>query len=76
MVESTEYIFWNHTINNNIDVDGTVREETEWNNMKNDRQYKPNMEQIGGYFMVHKISNSTEYNNVIKRAGNLNYETG
>ena len=61
---------------NNNDLDGNIVEETQWNNLKNDRQFKAEMQQIGAYFKVNKISNQTEYNNVIKRAGNLNYESG
>ena len=63
-------------INNNVDLNGAVVGETQWNNLKHDRQFKAAMQQIGAYFKVNKISNKMEYNNVIKRAGNLNYESG
>lgn len=64
------------SINNNVDLNGRVVGETQWNNLKNDRQFKAVLQQIGAYFKVNKISNKMEYNNVIKRAGNLNYESG
>ena len=63
-------------VNNNIDSNGKTIKETEWNNSKNDRSFNAEMQKIGAYFYVKKISNETEYNNVIKSAGNLNYETG
>ena len=71
--------FYNHNgnlVNNNIDSNGDVIENTVWNKRKNDRSFKAEMQKIGAYFYVKKISNETEYNNVIKSAGNLNYETG
>ena len=63
-------------MNNNIKFNGEVVDETQWNHDKNDRNFNPEMQKIGAYFYIKKISNETEYNNVIKSAGNLNYETG
>jgi hypothetical protein len=63
-------------LNNNIKFNGDVVDETQWNHNKNDRNFNAEMQKIGAYFYVKKISNETEYNNVIKSAGNLNYETG
>ena len=33
-------------MNNNVDLDGNIVEETQWNNLKNDRQFKAEMQQL------------------------------
>lgn len=61
--------------NNNFNTVGEFVDPKEWDTIKNDRQFKGVMHDYGAYFFVNKISNNTEYNDVLKRAGNLNYES-
>ena len=61
-------------VRNNANLDGNIVDEKEWDDFINDSNYSNELEQIGGYFKIVKISNNIEYNNKLKTSGSLNYE--
>ena len=65
----------NSRVRNNVNLDGSIEnDESTWNNLINDGQHSTQLEEMGVYFRIIKISNNIEYNNKLKTSGSLNYE--